>query len=68
MSSSTESYLKRDFAAGVICLKPRTLPPPLTHCIQYTYSHGERWGGGGELNQREEEMGTMKQFTKLGRK
>jgi hypothetical protein len=37
---------KRDFAD---LSEPRTsYPPPLTHCIKYTYSHRE--GGGGELN------------------
>jgi hypothetical protein len=51
-----------------ICLRPRTLcPPPITHCIQYTYSHREGgMGGGGESWTREKGRGATAH--KMGRK
>ncbi len=37
----------------LICLEAQNpIPPPLTHCIQHTYSHKEG-ETGEELNQRE---------------
>jgi hypothetical protein len=61
MSSSKKLTCKGTLRPVFICLRPRTpYPPPpntLDTCIQYTYSHKEGGGEGGELCQREGERG-----------
>ncbi len=65
MSSIKVDHLYRDCAAGVCVSGPRTHtppPPPITHCICVYGTHGR---GGGELNQREGEMGYISQSYKI---
>ncbi len=57
--SSSEKLPVKALAAGVYLTVLH--PPPLTHCTRTcTYSHREG-GEGGELNQREGEMGNRSQ-------
>jgi hypothetical protein len=62
MSSPKKLACKVTLRQVFICLMPRTLPPPLTHCIRvYSIFIHKGKVGGGELNQREEGRGNSSQ-------
>ncbi len=63
MSSSKKFTCKGTLRQVLICLRPKTPYPLLTHCIR-VYSmliHTGKGGGGGELNHREEDSGNRSQ-------
>jgi hypothetical protein len=66
MSSSTKSYLKRDFAAGVYLSEAQNpTTPPYTLYTVYLFTQGKGEGGRAEPQRRGD--GHNATFTKLGR-